>query len=78
MTSCASRRRGHIAGMRIVLVPTRDSHNSEPTEALSGFSFTSALGTTGATHLYITLPDGREVTFDAADIARMCRALGVS
>jgi len=69
--------------MKIKLTPTRDTDNSEPTEASSGVEFTSEIVRTPsdearATSLSFKLPDGRSFTFDADEFERMLGALGFS
>lgn len=62
--------------MRIVLTPERDSHNSHPSETASGVAFTSSESERGV-WVHMTLPDGREMTFDGDEFARAMRAIGV-
>ena len=62
--------------MRITLVPIRDSHNSLPSEMTSAVALTSTENESGV-WLHVTLPDGREMTFDGGECARAMRALGV-
>lgn len=62
--------------MRIVLTPVRDSHESTPSETASGVTFTSGESDRGV-WLHMTLPDGREMTFDGDEFARAMRAIGV-
>lgn len=65
--------------MKITLTPTRDSHNSEPSENVSGVVLTSDTDEQNTTrHLFVTLPDGREMAFRALDVAKALRALGVA
>lgn len=62
--------------MRITLIPERDSHNSHPSEITSAVEFSSSENESGV-WLHMRLPDGREMTFDGEEFARMARALKV-
>lgn len=65
--------------MKITLTPERDSENSYPSEASSGVVLASDAGSNGepARSLFVTLPDGREMTFAALDFAKALRALAI-